>query len=128
MLRTQVYNSLPKGPSRATLKARKRRVETTVKQRVRAACVMRDGVCRVATDRAWDEEMPIAACAGPSEWAHLRPRTRAHTRGMAPSKRHQRTWTLMLCRAHHRAYDAGRLLIDIGGTGADGPLVFHEIA
>ena len=113
----------PKPEKRATVKRRKQRAEAAVIQSVRAACVERDGYCRVAKDA------PVATghllgCGGPSEWAHFGGWKRARTRGQPASHRHTLSGSLMLCRAHHQAYDAGRVQIDATAAGAEGPLVF----
>lgn len=111
--------ALPKGPTRKTIKTRKKRAERAVISCVRAACVERDGYCRVAGH---------GPCAGPSEWVHLPPRTRAQTRGMTPERRHSSAWTLMACRQHHNRIDGRqrpRLTVAPWSNrdGADGPLV-----
>lgn len=91
--------ALPKGKTRKQLKARKDRAEANVKKAVRAQCVEMDGYCLLCSDD----------CKGPSEWAHLPPRTRAQTRNRAPDFRHALDYTAMLCQWHHDHVD-GRLL------------------
>ena len=114
-------------PSRKTAKGRKDRAEAAVKRRVRAACVERDGYCRRAKDaQRYATLRRSVVCEGPSQWSHLAPFKRAHTRGMPPEIRHQVAWSLMLCKNDHDLYDAGRLLIEAGDHGADGPLTFTE--
>jgi len=104
----------PKGKTRQQLKAAKDRAEMKVIKRVRAKCVVRDGFCRL---------MGIGPCEGVSEWAHLRPKTRAHTRGLPPEERHQTAFSAQMCTAHHWAYDAGDIkLKPLTDKGADGPM------
>ena len=69
---------------------------------VRQQVAARDGYCRLATARA----QMVAPCGGPSEWAHFADWRRSRTRGQAATARHCIQGTLMLCRSHHRAYDA----------------------
>ncbi len=120
------YTSTRRKPG-PTAKARAKRKLTDAKyaKLIRAVCVERDGYCRYG-GKAGDQ----IACAGPSEWAHLGDKTRAKTRGMAPEARHTTRDSLMLCKAHHDAYDGRRrprLLIEMAGScGADGPVYFEE--
>lgn len=109
----------PKGPTRKRLKARKDRAEGAVKKAVRAEVDERDGYCSLETDDyCW--------CDGPSEWAHWGDRKRFKTRGMAPELRHTTGGSLMLCRTHHQAYDAGELEITADtDRGCDGPLTYR---
>lgn len=90
---------------------------TSVRLRVR----LRDGRCRLGTVPGFPP------CEGPSEWAHLAPRQRWQTRGRPPEERHTTTWSAMLCRRAHRAYDRHELQIEAedGTTGADGILRFE---
>lgn len=123
----------PKPPKRKTLKGRKLRAESKVTQQVRAACVARDGDCRLT---AWLQlsDMHVGnmladalgrSCGGESEWAHMHSRRRSKTRGMAPEVRHDTQHSLMLCTFHHGEYDAKRLKITaLTRKGADGPLKF----
>src|SRR3990167_5578532 len=101
----------PKPEARAKSKRRKDRTEAAIKQAVRTACVNRDGFCRVAHLRVGDVRQwanPYAnPCESPSEWAHLGKQKRARTRGQDPAVRHTTAGSLMLCRGHHRQYDAG---------------------
>ena len=90
----------PKGKTRKQLKARKDRHEAAVLKAVRADCVKRDGWCLFGLFVDL-----ILECKGPSEWAHLPPKTRAQTRGRPPEERHQLAYTAMLCRAHHDRVD-----------------------
>lgn len=105
---------------RATTRQKNRRYEPAVIKQVRAACVARDGLCRVDTRM---RAIGIT-CEGPSEWAHLGPWRRSKTVGQAPTLRHHTMGSLMLCAFHHRLYDAHRLEIEGTTTGADGPLTF----
>ncbi len=107
------------GPT-AKARAKRRRAEGPVARSVRAWCVDRDGTCRYWKD-IFEACLVAVECRGPSEWAHLENQRRSRTRGLAPELRHTTAGTAMLCRSHHRAYDAGRLRIRfITGTGADG--------
>lgn len=118
-----------KPESRKRIKAKKYRAEMKVEQSVRAACVERDGWCRIYRDFG-PVCMEQKLCSGPSEWAHLEPRAR--TRGMAPEQRHNTATSLMLCKKHHDDFDG-----KIGGKklsiepetdkGADGPLRFRRL-
>lgn len=118
-------NKLPfaKPVRRAAEKARGDREEARVVQRVRAACVERDGYCRLAWATAI-ATCPIDECEGPSEWAHLEGHRRFETRGMEPDARHATTWTTMLCKRHHESYDAHDFYVEpiVDARGADGPL------
>ncbi len=123
-LADQLFKRVPAEPSRQVAKGRKVRAEKAVRQDVRADCVVRDGSCRYAKDE------PAHRCQGPSEWAHLGDRKRAHTRGQAPAIRHTTAGSLMLCRWAHNRYD-GRQRPALGISartrrGADGPLRYKE--
>jgi hypothetical protein len=96
----------------------KRRKEAAVIARVRKACVERDGHCRV--------QRFYPACSRVSTWAHLGEWRRSQTRGMAPEARHHTKGSLMLCEAHHKAYDLHQWDISYGPNGADGPIVVHK--
>jgi hypothetical protein len=110
-----------KGPTRQSLKAKAKRLEKTMIALVRTACVLRDGRCR-APDI---EGAKVGRCSGQSERAHFGRHRRARTRGEAPEIRHKTAGSLMLCTAHHRAYDAGKLKITaLTDRGCDGPLEF----
>jgi hypothetical protein len=105
----------PKG-DRAAEKRRRDRLEAAVIEEVRAQCVARDGFCR------WTGA-GLGACAGPSEWAHFNEKKRFKTRGMDPRERHTTAGSLMMCRRHHRLYDAGRMQVEpLTERGADGRL------
>ena len=111
--------------TRKQLKARKVRREAAVKQDVRAACVSRDGFCRVVAALLNDYDVRPR---GESEWAHMHAKRRSKTRGQDPEERHTTADSLMLCRFHHDAYDGRtrpRLTIEaLTDRGADGPLQF----
>jgi len=100
------YSALaqPKPEPRKRTKARKDRLERFVERLVRDKVAERDGYCRVSKDG-------MVQCQGPSEWAHYGERRRFKTVGMDPTERHQRKWSLMLCKKHHMAYDAHELKI-----------------
>lgn len=117
-------------PSRKT--TQRRREESVVVKAVRPVVAERDGYCRLT----WMDDVTrgqVAAifgpCAGRSEWAHLLKRWQ--TRGMAPSDRHDRTTSIMLCHFHHQDDRAGfdRHAFEIEpltDRGADGPLRFRK--
>jgi len=84
---------------RKRAKARQSRAEASVIQRVRAACVERDGECRLAATLFGRE------CFGASEWAHMGEKRRYKTRGLPPEERHSTVWTCQLCSFHHTLYD-----------------------
>jgi hypothetical protein len=126
--------ALPKGEPRKRVKARKQRAERAVKQSVRAACVERDGLCRV-TKKLWrfvDTYHPTAnlvewRCGGiASEWAHLAGHRRSQTRGQAPERRHTTKHSLILCTRHHAMEESGQLrVVYLSARGCDGPLRFE---
>lgn len=119
------HKSFPKPEKRRTTKRRKARAEAVVVKRVRGLCIGRDGYCRVALDIRLPFSLSILGCAGQSEWSHFGTKRRARTLGQEPEERHTTAGTLMLCRKHHRKYDAGLFLI--GATtdgGCDGPLSY----
>jgi hypothetical protein len=121
--------AFPKGATRKSLKAKAKRLEKTMIALVRTACVLRDMDCRISTG-AYGMHLDqmqsyLGQCRGQSEWAHFGAHRRARTRGMAPLDRHTTAGSLMLCRMHHRAYDAGKLKITaLTDRGCDGPLEF----
>lgn len=125
---------LPKGEKRATTKRRKDRGEALIKKLVRAACVVRDGRCRLhqfqfaITDViVGHEDAPMTALdCNHSQWAHFDKHKRARTRGMKAEERHTTAGSLMLCKRAHDAYDAGTLQITaLTRTGCDGRLKFR---
>ena len=114
-------------------KGKRDRAEGKVKTSVRAACVVRDGYCRVEAMNmmlAPGDEMVgnLDPCDGPSEWAHMGEKQRSKTRGQAPEVRHTTAGSLLLCQKHHGQYDGRvrpRLSIKaLSNRGADGPLRF----
>lgn len=109
----------PKAKPHRLVKARQRRTEAETKRTVRMVVTLRDGYCRLYKTR-------LGPCDGISTWAHLGPWRRFKTRGVRdPTVRHHATGTLKLCRAHHRAYDAHRLTIEMLSLfGAEGRLRF----
>jgi hypothetical protein len=88
--------------TKRTQDAEARRAEAEHISHVRAACLARDGYCRLGGYLAGD-------CRGPSEWAHLHSHARAKTRGKPLHERHSTAWTLMLCKRHHEDYDQHRI-------------------
>jgi hypothetical protein len=123
--------AFPKGPTRKSLKAKKGRLERAMIALVRTACVLRDGRCRITasladTNYRYVETWTVHDCHGQSEWAHFGRYKRARTRNQQPMARHNTQGSLMLCTAHHRAYDAGKLKITaLTDRGCDGPLEFR---
>jgi hypothetical protein len=117
----------PKGETRKTAKARRKRQERAVVQEVRPQVVDRDGYCRFyylndATRRAcWGI---VGECSGPSEWSHYNAtHRRSKTVGMEPEQRHDRRYSMMLCRSHSHAYDQNEIDIrTLTDEGCDGPL------
>ena len=106
---------IPKGETRKTRKAREDRIESEVAKAVRALVVARDGYCRLAG------YFDGLSCKGPSEWAHMEGYRRARTRGMAPGERHTTGSSAIMCREHHRRYDAHEFLVEfLTPHGADG--------
>lgn len=101
----------------ARTKGRRKRTEAAVKREVRGIVAERDQSCRV-------EGMAPAACHGRLEWTHLKPRTRAQTRGMSAEERHTTRYTAMLCEAHHDLLDASVFEIRFidPERAADGPI------
>lgn len=115
----------PKPESRKRVQGRKARLEAKVKKEVRAACVERDGHCRLASGFTMGDTFThvVGQCDGPSEWAHLENKRRARTMRMRPEFRHTTAGTAMMCRAAHQRYDSGRLrLTFLTARGADGPI------
>ena len=115
----------PKSEPRKKAKARGKRAEQKVEQSVRAACVLRDGDCRVGSILNRLFVLTFCRCGGESEWAHLGDQRRFKTRGQEPEARHTTTGSLMLCTEHHQDYDQHRLEIEpLTESGADGTLRF----
>jgi hypothetical protein len=121
----------PKGERRQTRKGRQQRQEVAVKRSVRAACVERDGFCRLGDweqnpDDWHSDALEGNGCDGRSEWAHLAGHRRSQTRGQAPERRHTTARSLMLCRRHHTQEERGELKITYQTErGCDGPLRFR---
>jgi len=109
----------PKPEKRAKVKARAKRHESVVEQRIRALVAARDGFCRVGSATTY-----FGACEGESELMHLEGYRRFKTRGMPADVRHCTQGAAMGCTKHHRQYDAHELTIELidGGAGADGCL------
>lgn len=114
--------ALPKPTTQQQMKALARRHEDQVKRRVRAACVRRDGRCRVI--EALQAESP---CQGRSTWHHLV--KRSLTRGRPAQARHRISESVMLCERHHAQADQHQLGIWPLNLvrGANGPLCFHAV-
>ena len=132
-LKVKQLSPLGIGETHSTLKGRRDRCEAERQHYIRAKCVERDGDCRIATDRFRSGITASAAradCDGRSEWAHLGEKKRFKTRGMDPEARHTMEGSMMLCKQHHQAYDAGTLRITPTdpAKGADGVLVYIEEA
>lgn len=108
---------------RRLLKARKDRAEDAHAAHVRAACVIRDGHCRLALDN------PVHACQGFSEWCHAPIKRRSKTRGMAAEIRHTTAESLMLCtKAHNRLdnrFGARLTFTALTDRGCDGPIAWQ---
>lgn len=110
----------PKPEPKKRQKARGKRAEQKVEKAVRAACVLRDGGCRIASIPGWAS---FGACDGPLEWAHLPNYRRSKTRGQPPEDRHCTAGSVMLCRHHHGMLDTHQMEISpIETIGADGVL------
>lgn len=89
---------LPKPEPYRRVKARRARHESAVKREVRAACVERDGYCRLAF-------RGMGPCGGPSEWMHMSWKRRSLTMGQAAEARHTTSGSAMGCRLHHQRLD-----------------------
>jgi hypothetical protein len=92
---------IPKPEKRATSKGRAKRHEAAIIQQVRAACVARDGDCRLGP--IWDYFGSV--CGGESEWAHMPTHRRSKTIGQPAEDRHCTEGSLMLCTRHHAMLD-----------------------
>jgi hypothetical protein len=113
-------SALPKGRTKKQLQSRSQRAEAKVKRAVRAACVERDGGCRLAGF--------FEPCSGAIEWCHLGEWKRSKTRGMAPEERHSTVGSFMACTHHHQLYDRGEIVIEYGPDGANGHLTLWRKA
>lgn len=110
-----------KPEKRVTAKRRDKATEWHQIVVIRAQVLGRDGSCRLRGVKA------MGLCAGPTEWAHW-PRKRSQTRGEAAARRHATTGSLALCRKHHQAQEAGKIVIEAcSGKQCDGPLVFRAV-
>ena len=115
---------VPKPEPRARVKGRAKRKASAVVRDVRAACVARDGYCRVGACYSL-----LGPCGGDSQWAHLKEKQRSKTRGQPAEVRHTTQGSLMLCSQHHDRYDgrAGpKLTITaVSPDGAEGAIRFE---
>jgi hypothetical protein len=112
----------PKPELRKRVKGRKDRAETARIAIVRAACVARDGFCRIG--RKVQPGDGFGACVGVSEWAHLWDKKRCFTRGMTPEERHDTAWTVQLCTRHHEDEERKRLVLrPLSAARANGELM-----
>lgn len=116
----------PKGKTRKQIKSARDRREALIIKTVRAACVARDGYCRVTRDMLTCEA--LGACAGASALCHLPPRTRGQTRKMDPEYRHGTPWCVMCCTRHHDMINRRRkpwlIVRCLSDRGLDGPVSF----
>lgn len=98
-----------KGPTRKTLKGRKRRAEDKVKGLVRAHVEARDGFC-VLNRLGYGDVLAgdLGDCEGFSEWAHTAAKRRSQTRNQAPEIRHTTHDSFKACTKHHDMYDGRR--------------------
>lgn len=103
----------PKGPT-ARYRAKRRRAEDPALTACRKHANRRDGACKLSV---------LGGCQGPTALMHLRPRTRAQTRGMPPAFRHSVEYTMNGCHRHHRLYDDHLIeLAMFADLGANGPI------
>jgi len=110
----------PKPETRKRQKARETREARAVVTKVRAACVERDGRCRVGSASTL-----LGPCGGESQWSHLEEKRRFKTRGQEPEVRHTVTDTAMMCTRHHDLYDDRKLtLAFLTKQRADGTMRF----
>lgn len=115
--------AIPKPEPRKRSKRRRQHGEKKVERSVRQQCVERDSYCAI-DKRADAITQLLMPCEGPSEWAHIGRHRRSLTRGMAPERRHTTAGSAMLCRKHHRAYDAHEFDIRLASDrGMDGDFV-----
>ncbi len=98
----------PKPEPRKKAKTRRQRHEAKVKRDVRANVSARDGYCRLW----WLHDPLLGPCRGESEWMHLWDKKRARTRSLPAEERHTTEASAMGCTAHHRAEEAGELVIE----------------
>lgn len=100
-----------------------REAEVAVIGEVRQRVLDRDKDCRFPVSARW--MMPCNfAPTGEPEWAHRDGWRRARTVGQDPAARHTTAGSMMLCKAHHLAYDYGEIsdLAEDVELGADGKL------
>lgn len=98
----------------ARYRAKRRRAEAPALTACRLHANRRDGACKLAV---------LGGCQGPTALMHLRPRTRAQTRGMPPEYRHSVEYTMNGCERHHRLYDDRKIeLAMFADLGANGPI------
>jgi hypothetical protein len=118
----------PKPKPRASIKRANARVAAKIVRAVRAACVERDGACRIDFDTWWMRSHDLGACSYGSEWAHLEDHRRFKTRGKPAEERHTTRGTCMLCSKHHAMYDIDKSLTVefMTDRGADGPLAWRR--
>jgi hypothetical protein len=121
----------PKPRPRQSVQRANRRVAAKIVRAVRAACVERDGYCRLYPLPMGDEfdgpRLAWKECVGPSEWAHLEDKRRFKTRGLPPEERHTTRESVMLCQRHHDDYDDRKLTVEfLTERGADGPLAWRR--
>jgi hypothetical protein len=95
----------------------KRRKEQPLIAKVRAACVERDGYCRMAG--------LMGPCQGDSCWCHMQGKRRSQTRRMTPKERHSTAWTVMLCARHAEMEERHTVRTQyLTDRGADGPMLW----
>lgn len=116
--------AIPKGPTRAELKGTEDYREQQIIKRNRAACVRRDGFCRIGH---WGESAIklFGECYGTSQWNHFD--KRSLTRNEPPEDRHATWRTGMLCGTHHDLIDTHKILFRyLTPKGADGLMAFWK--
>lgn len=114
--------AIPKGLTRKELKAKVDYREQQIIKRNRAACVRRDGFCRIGH---WGDIAVklFGECFGKSEWNHYEKRSK--TMNEPPEDRHSTRITGMLCATHHRMVDHDEILFEYQTEdGADQPMTF----
>jgi hypothetical protein len=122
------YQPIPKPVKRLNARKRikavspKRRAEQSVIAKVRAACVKRDGGCRIGQLMSATSLQP---CDGDLAWCHMEGKRRHQTRKMAPADRHDTAWTLMLCAFHAELEERHSIRTEyLTAKGANGPMQF----
>ncbi len=120
--------AIPKPKPKRLERAKRKRVESKVIQKVRGECVVRDGECRIGDwernpEDYHDDGLNDVYCEGESEWAHLEDKRRFKTRGQSAEQRHTTAYTAMLCKRHHDLYDDRQIQLQFTTfDGANGPL------